>query len=292
MKFMSKKTIKVEPKGWQKIAQAWQKMTSPSRPSLGDVQIYGKFVQQIIRGNRRYRVLVLGPTPELRNLILKLGLFKKIDLYLLDMNSAMIYAMNSFLELDAVKERRILGDWLNMPIKDQFFDVVLGDEILINVAEKDRDRLLQQIYRVLKPGGAFITRASHVNPLAKKFTVAESLNKYSKLYLQHKLTLNQALNYLFEEIFELSYFRNNEEFLCMDVLLKDIRYQTKSHDAVKAMIMRLFVKEYEALLRQHWSWEYRSKQIERFKKYFKIKKVEIAKDYLYAYVLPIYFLKK
>jgi SAM-dependent methyltransferase len=289
---MNKKVAKIEPKGWQKIAQAWQKMTSPSRPSLGDVQVYGKFIQQIIKGNRHYRVLVLGSTPELRNLILKLGLSKKIDLYLLDMNLAMIYAMNSFLEIDAAKERRIIGDWLKMPFKDQFFDIVLGDEILINVAEKNRDGLLQEIYRALRPGGAFIARASHINPLAKNFTVAKSLNKYSKLYLQHKLTLNQVLNYLFEEIFELSYFRNNEKYLYINALLGDIRHQMRSRDAVKAMIMRLFVNEYQALMHQRWSWESYGQQIKRFKKYFKIEKIETAKDYLYAYILPIYFLIK
>ncbi len=289
---MNKKRTKVEPRGWEKIAQAWQKMTSPARPSLGDVQIYGKFIQQIIKSNRHYRVLVLGSTPELRSLVLRLGLLKKIDLYLLDLNSTMIYAMSAFLEIDKAKERQIIGDWLNTPFKDQYFDIVLGDEILINVAEKDRDRLLQQIYRILKFDGAFITRASHVNPRARKFTVAKSINKYSKLYLQHKLTLNQVLNYLFEEVFELSYFRNGQKFLCMDVLLKDLRHQAKSYNAVKAMIARLFIKEYRALLHQHWSWESYGQQIKRFRKYFKIKKIETAKDYLYAYVLPIYFLKK
>lgn len=289
---MNKKRIKVEPKGWQKIAQAWQKMTSPARPSSGDVKIYGKFIQLTTKNNKSCRVLILGSTPELRNLVLKLGLLKKIDLCLLDLNSAMIYAMNSFLEINEAKERRIIGDWLNMPFKDHYFDVVLGDEILINVAEKDRDRLLQQICRVLKPDGAFITRASHVNPRARKFTVAKSLNKYSKLYLHHKLTLNQVLNYLFEELFELSYFRNNRKFLWMNVLLKDCQRQIKSRDAAKSMIMKLFVHEYRALFNQYWSWESRGEQTKRFKKYFKIKKIETAKDYLYAYVLPIYFLKK
>jgi SAM-dependent methyltransferase len=289
---MNKNIAKIQSKGWQKIAQTWQKMTSPSRPSLGDVQIYGGFVKQIIKDNRNYRILVLGSTPELRNLILKLGLSKKTDLYILDINSAMIQARSSFLELDAVKEQRIIGDWLNMPFKDNFFDIVLGDEILINVVKDDRNELLQEIYRVLKSGGAFITRASHVNSQAKKFTVRKSFDKYTKLYLQNKLTFNQALNYLFEEIFELSFFRNKKKLLLIKVLLPEISKEMKATRSTKGFMVNAFVHEYRALFNQCWSWESKIEQIKRFKKYFSIQAIKSAKDYLYAYILPIYFLRK
>ncbi|MDD2646996.1 MAG: class I SAM-dependent methyltransferase [Patescibacteria group bacterium] len=289
---MKKRIIKPEPKGWQKIQQAWQKMTSPSRPSLGDMKIYNDFMAAVLNKCAHGRVLILGATPELRNLVMKRALSRRIDLYLLDLNQDMIRAMDQFIEIKNVVQKKIIGGWLSMPFKNEYFDVVLGDEVLINVDQEDREKLLLEISRVLKKRGAFITRASHVNPQARTFTVRKSFDKYTNLYLQNKLTFNQVLNYLFEEMFELSYFKNKKKFLLIKTLLPECLKEARSSKPLKKFIINSFIREYKALFNQCWSWELKSAQIKRFKKYFLIKKIKSANDYWYAHILPIYLLIK
>ncbi|MFA6146215.1 MAG: methyltransferase domain-containing protein [Patescibacteria group bacterium] len=288
----SKKVKKPNPDIWKQITTAWGKACSPSRPSLGDIKIYGKFILQSIGKKKNCRVLILGATPELRSLILKYGLSKKIDLFLLDLNLEMIRAMDEFIEIPNSKEKRVIGDWLSMPFKNEYFDLVLGDEVLINVSLTNRNKFLMEINRVLKSSGAFITRASHENPLAKKFTLEKALNKYSNYYLQNKLKFNQAVNYVLEEIFQNSYFKNPKGLLSLKFLEKDCYKALKSPSPLKRLIIKTILDDYSSLFKQSWSWESRPQQLKKFKEYFQIKEIETARDYLYSYILPIYYLIK
>ena len=65
------KTKKSQSKEWKKIASVWKDILSPSRPSLGDIRIYDKFIKQEIKKRKLLKALILGATPELRDLLSK-----------------------------------------------------------------------------------------------------------------------------------------------------------------------------------------------------------------------------
>jgi len=283
---------KPQPKGWKKISFVWKEMLPPSRPSSGDICIYARFLQQEIRARKPYKILILGSTPELRDLASKYCLLgHDLKIFILDINPEMIKAMDTLVEIGNKQEKKVIGDWLKMPFKNQSFDLVLGDEIMINVKEEKRDELLKEVFRVIKPNGAFILRACHVNPRAKRFTVKKSLDKYTNLYFQNKLNLNQVMNYLFEEFFELSYFKSKEGLISLKFLKKDFNKVLNSSNSTRKWLMKEFLSQLGLLSNQCWSWEPKSQQLKRFEKYFKVKKYKAADDYPYSYIFTIYCLK-
>lgn len=141
---------------WKALAERWDKLyTPPGRPSAEAIKFYKKFAKDATKGLRQKpRGLVFGATPELRDLLFEL----KFDVVMIDINLEMIEAMTELTKHKNQQEVIIKGDWVNNCLKSNYFDVVLGDLILGNVPWGLQDALLKSIKRVLKPGGAFITK--------------------------------------------------------------------------------------------------------------------------------------
>ena len=55
----------------------------------------------------------------------------------------------------------IQADALELPIPDQTFDLAVSFGALGHILPKDQERFAAEIYRVLKPNGAFLTVTSH-----------------------------------------------------------------------------------------------------------------------------------
>ncbi len=285
------KNKKPQPREWKKIALTWKDMLPPSRPSLGDIRVYDSFAKQEIKKGKPFKVLILGATPELRDLLSRYCLLGyDLKVFLLDINPEMIRAMDSLVVIKGKREKKIIGDWLKTPFNNDFFNLVVGDEVMINIKKEERTDLLKEVSRILKPDGAFILRASYVNPRARKFTVKKSLAKYAEMYFQNKLSLTQIMNYLFEEFWELSYFRNKKNLISLKFLENDFKKELVSPGSTKWLLKR-FLENSKALFNQYWSWEPKTEQLKRFKKYFKVEQYEAADDYFYSHILSIYYLK-
>lgn len=84
---MSKKKF-AEP--WKEFASRWQKYyTPPGRPSRAAIKVYKDYTRKAIKGIKNPKVLVLGSTPELRDLPHEL----KAEVTLIDINLEMILAI-------------------------------------------------------------------------------------------------------------------------------------------------------------------------------------------------------
>lgn len=53
-------------KYWQPLAQKWRNYQPPFRLSADDIKIYEKFLKRAIIGKRQPKILVLGSTPDSR----------------------------------------------------------------------------------------------------------------------------------------------------------------------------------------------------------------------------------
>jgi len=126
-------------------------------------------------GNKDFKVLVLGATPEIRDFLTK----HKLDVTLLDANKTMFKAMSQLIKKKNPNEKFVLGNWLKMPLKDSSFDLIISDHPTSSIEYKNAGRFFSEIQRVLKPQGFFIIDI-HINAELPPLTTDEYIETYRK----------------------------------------------------------------------------------------------------------------
>ncbi len=176
---MSKKNIKViNKKSFQAFAARWAKTLPPARPAKEDIIIYRKLFNQYKNRTGKTKLLILGATPELRDLPASL----KFDVTVVDFNIEMIRALTPLRKTKS-KEKVIVSWWQKIPLKDHY-DIVAGDVAVNMLDKKDIPALFKRINFLLAPGGVFIHRDAFYN--AKKKVGAK---KAIKAWRQHKIDI-------------------------------------------------------------------------------------------------------
>lgn len=149
---MTKKPV-LNKEVWNAYSIGWAKDIAPGRPSTYEIDIYEDYVRKIVgRSKNKTKALVLGATPELRDMLAKY----KIDVTLADINPNMFAAMDQLLEYSDGREKRILSSWLDIPLKDNLFDMILCDQGIHHIPFEKWDDFFQEQARLLKKGGHLI----------------------------------------------------------------------------------------------------------------------------------------
>jgi ubiquinone/menaquinone biosynthesis C-methylase UbiE len=149
---MSKKTA-LNKEGWTRRSEDWGRTTSPDRPSRYEVEIYEDYIQKIAKkSKKRIKALILGATPELRDMLAKYN----ADVTLADINLDMVKAMEPLLEYSDGKEKVVISNWLDIPLKSNYFDVVLCDHGVCHIPFEKWDAFFAEQARLLKKGGHLI----------------------------------------------------------------------------------------------------------------------------------------
>jgi len=152
MKNMPKKPV-LNKEGWTKISEEWGRVMSPDRPSRYEIEIYEDYIQKIVnKSKKKVRALILGATPELRDLLAKYD----IDVTIVDINSDMINAMSQLLEYSNGQEKVVVSNWLEIPLKSDSFDVVLCDHGVCHIPFEKWEAFFAEQARLLKKGGHLI----------------------------------------------------------------------------------------------------------------------------------------
>jgi SAM-dependent methyltransferase len=142
---------------WERNAEKWPSATSPWRPSPGDVAVYRRLASAKVGG----RVLVLGTTPELRDLLAELGAVP----VLVDMSRAMHRATSRLLrKADPSRETWIEADWCDADLPPSSFDLVLGDMVWWGISVGKQVELCETIHSALNPDGRLIGRIRFAVP--------------------------------------------------------------------------------------------------------------------------------
>jgi len=141
---------------WKIFLQNWRRVTSPGRPTLGEIKIYEKFGFSNLK-KKDSKILILGSTPELRDM---LALHKNVQVCLVDINLDATLAMTELMKNKRAKQKEtwIRGNWLNVPLQGNYFDIIYGDFVISNLPIKFQDKFLKNIKNWLKPRGYFISR--------------------------------------------------------------------------------------------------------------------------------------
>ena len=281
--FMEKETF-ASP--WKNVANNWDKYYfPPGRPSKGDEKNYAEFIKQATRG-KKGTALVLGATPEIRNVLHKFPL----EVTSLDVNLEMILAMNEFVPKWR-KDILVKGNWVENTLRDDYYDVVLADYSWSNIPAAHWPHFHETLRRVLKKDGYYIHRVEIIPDGYQKTSVQEILLRYSNL--------STKVRHHFELMFELLTYGYNSKtnIVSMGKLWRDVSPFWRPGKSVKKLpvpgIARLLNDLYSFWGPQNKQWTIGTAVSLRreLSPYFSILKEVTAKDYLFSKATPMWFCK-
>lgn len=287
-KFMSN-NIKKTSLVWQQIAYEWKHyFTIPSRISPDEIKEYRKWLQKINKYKKPLKALVLGVTPELRDALFDLG----YQVYSIDINLDMFLVMNELLENRNPNEVFVRANWLSNPLKEKFFDVVLGDAVLPNIPWSERKHFFTEIKRLLKNRGVFLIRAFYV-PDKKRFSSVEEVFEY---LAKKDLPLIRAAIAMVLELQILTYdpkdhlgSMNKVKNIMEDFhKRKGLKLASEKLQELHDMVWNIWCQKFSG---KDWVYSFRKDEEKNYKEYFNIKEVYEAKDHDYSKITPMYFLK-
>lgn len=143
--------------------EGWEQVGTPIRPSQEEIDFYMNHVESFSDGYNS-KILILGATPELRDIALKYGK-NRVGC---DIDDRIWEVMKIFMK-ESGKEKFIHSDWLTMP-EDEKFDIILGD-CSVNMLPSDSvEPFIQKTARLVQDKGMVIQR---IGTSFKKYTVED-----------------------------------------------------------------------------------------------------------------------
>jgi ubiquinone/menaquinone biosynthesis C-methylase UbiE len=141
---------------WLNFAKNWEELTTPCRPTLGECAIFGKGVKKALENSddELKRILILGSTPELRDLVSDC----KAQVVLLDINLDMMLAMSELTKKKNPDEIWVRAGWTATPLQTEGFDCILGDFTVGNLPLEHHEAYYANVHRMLKPTGLYLER--------------------------------------------------------------------------------------------------------------------------------------
>lgn len=277
MKLSQKETGKWKNIVSQNIASYRGKDYYTSKPADEEIAYYEKTLKKLAKKNDQ--VLILGATAALRDICLEL------DCYVtsVDYNAKIINRMNSYMKhKNYPKDRVIKANWLNMPLKDNYYDFIIGDASLNNIDWKDYPKMIKILSRLLKKGGYFIHREVVYRPELKPRGIKDIVDEFRRTKrwrdLKYNIRLHSSLAWSKEWYDRKTYKSKWKPFFDYLVNLYKQGILTKHElDLIHAeahALVSVFppIKKFESLLKKH----------------FKIIKRESCKPYTHTLSMPIY----
>ncbi|MFC1656652.1 class I SAM-dependent methyltransferase [Patescibacteria group bacterium] len=257
---------------WNQIARVYDKLLPPNRPGKIDIEIYGKLIKPKLK--KGVNILLLGSTPELRDLLYSSCLAYDANLTAIDISEDMYQAMSLLMEKTNPKEKFVNRPWQSTGLESNSYDLIIGDEVIVNIPLSDRDIFFKEIVRLLKKDGSFITRHNSVIPENKKLnnkkikeqfqkvvdleqTIGNALNNISSLYTYYLSSLHPSQNVsIADMIDQIPHFQK--------IISNDPKMKTIGDEIAER------AKIFEASKDQ--TWVYKDKKFNEFelKKYFRI----------------------
>lgn len=270
---------------WKKVAENWEKYYAPpGRPSAEDCKHYAEFVKRSIKNKKDTRALVLGATPEIRNLLHNLG----IPATIVDINLEMILAMNRSVP-KAASDIIVCDNWVSNTIASEQFDVILGDLTWANVPRDQWNKLHKNLQRLLKPGGYYIQRVTLIPDNWKFEPAMEILKKYSRLPYTEQRHFELFIHLLINS------FDGKTKKISIDVIRRGLLSVWRNGKIIKQkqipgadrLLRRIFA--FWGNGSKEWQTDYSVNLEKEIALYFTIADKVISKDYLCADALPFWY---
>lgn len=112
----------------------------------------------------------------------------------IDGSATAVKKAKKLLKFKKAKAKLKIGDIISLPYKDNFFDFIIDIECLYSNSELNTKIILNEIYRVLKPKGIF---------LSKSFGKKSSNINNSKKFMNEKSTFLNSGNNVFKKEYKI-----------------------------------------------------------------------------------------
>ena len=269
---------------WPTFLKHWKYYHSPGKPSKDDLRIVERWLKRL----KAKRVLILGSTPQLRDLAAKL----KLETTVMDMQNEMLQGMKQYMERKKVQETVIQSNWLTTPLKEGHFDVVLGDLIMENVQHEYKIPLLRNISRWLKPKGYFITKVFFVPEHYAKYDPVPIIN-----YIAQLPRNENRQSELFVHLYFYGYDKKKKTLFTHKVTKLIHRYYKngKTLHGVDKRAIPLFKKImllWGNPMSKKWYLGNREYNLREISRVFRIQSYEEPSDYLFAKYFPTIVCRK
>lgn len=116
---------------------------------------YYDLYSRSVEGADKIRTLVLGATPELRDIVLSYG----HELVTVDKDEEALAEKTKLMHYqNSPLEHILIKDWLKIDYPDNYFDVIIGDGVLTALQPAEQKKLLKLLKQILKPTGSLLLR--------------------------------------------------------------------------------------------------------------------------------------
>ncbi len=268
------KVTKDSVKQADKIAKVWKNLVAPIRPSKDDIKIYQKFVNKI-KNKKKIKALILGSTPELRDLALK----DQFEVIFVDLSKEIANTMKKLMKQKG-KERFIRANWLNIPLEDSQIDICMGDDVFTMVDWNQWEKLLQEIKRLLIPEGHLLTKVF----IYPKKNIIKTPDKLYQDYKKGKITIGDYTELLGLNFYDKKTRRVNMKFAFKIErgLWKEKKFTDQEFKKINSKT-KIGNRDFFLTYPNKNEWE------KLLKKYFEILDEDYPKDYWFGKISPIYF---
>lgn len=230
----------------ESIAQRWRNMPVGIRPPQLDITIYE---QAILVANPQpdATVLLLGSTPELRDLALRL----KLKLTGCDVDATFWQAMSRLVSAEG-EEAFIHTNWLELS-PDHQYDFIIGDCPLNMLTWGEIRELVPKLREMLTSDGRMILRLQSANGQLTMDTLKQAITDYSqertgRSFLAHLHCLTESLRNIHSpeqtrrEFYESVVFQylNPEERESLRPMLRDRRNCYPDHQDLNDLLLQNF----------------------------------------------------
>lgn len=142
---------------WRTVAKRWLEIPAPMGPWSSEMKIYQRFATKSLRGIKNPKILVLGATPQMRDIA---HAFRNAEVTCVDIDVNMLFAMSSLLKnsKNVAREIWVKSNWITVPLKENYYNLILGEAVLGNVPFMLWTKFLQHLQDILKLNGFFVSR--------------------------------------------------------------------------------------------------------------------------------------
>jgi len=275
---------KFDKSDWSSALSMWDKYTSPFRPSIVDIDNYFLILKRL---KQKRNILLLGATPEIRDILANLGL----KVLIADFSQEMLIGMtNHGVGIIESSEKWVKTDWMDMNkfIKNDYFDLILGDLVLRNIEPDSQINFLKEISELLNKNGYFVGRIHFINeslmPVSARRIIESSFEDGYRI--KSKSLEDLITSRLFDKATNFKTKRINKRKFANDIngyIKKDLT--SKREDLVLNNILKKWAGQR--------TWTQRTaKEIDRLLfRYFSIRDIRIASDYKDSEFYPLYILR-
>lgn len=144
----------ITPPTWNHyLAASWNKYQPPIRPSVNEIEQFRELIVGNFSKLSDISILILGSTPELRDLVSSLGVAPTIVDYSLEN----YLALGSLCSQKHPEERYWNANWFEIQTSEHF-DIVLAEASFNVVEYKALADLSKKVHELLSPRGLLITK--------------------------------------------------------------------------------------------------------------------------------------